>query len=179
DRVDLTVRRGEIVVIAGVQGNGQTELTEAILGVTDPLNGSILLDGKEMVGESVKQRLRSGLGFVPEDRSTSGVIAGFSVAENFILDLYDTAPFAKWGTVLPGVVEENARRRAAEFDVRLTDVGDPISTLSGGNQQKVVVAREMSRPLRVLVASQPTRGVDVGSIEFIHERLVAERDNGT
>src|SRR5690606_15521662 len=131
DRVDLTVRRGEIVVIAGVQGNGQTELTEAILGVTDPLNGSILLDGKEMVGESVKQRLRSGLGFVPEDRSTSGVIAGFSVAENFILDLYDTAPFAKWGTVLPGVVEENARRRAAEFDVRLTDVGDPISTLSG------------------------------------------------
>src|SRR5690606_24933689 len=112
-------------------------------------------------------------------RSTSGVIAGFSVAENFILDLYDTAPFAKWGTVLPGVVEENARRRAAEVGVRLTDVGDPISTLAGGNQQKVVVAREMSRPLRVLVASQPTRGVDVGSIEFIHERLVAERDNGT
>jgi len=179
DRVDLTVRRGEIVVIAGVQGNGQTELTETILGLTEPLHGSIRIDGKEMVGTTVKQRLRAGLGFIPEDRSTSGVISSFTVAENFILDLYDTPPFARWGTVLPNVVIDNARRRAEEFDVRLTDVTDPISTLSGGNQQKVVVAREMSRPLRVLVASQPTRGVDVGSIEFIHERLVAERDTGT
>ncbi len=179
DRVDLTVRSGEIVAIAGVQGNGQTELTETILGLTEPLHGSIRLSGKELVGTSVKRRLRSGLGFVPEDRSTSGVISSFSVAENFVLDLYDTKPFAKAGTVLPGVVVENARTRAEEFDVRLTDVTDPISTLSGGNQQKVVVAREMSRPLKVLVASQPTRGVDVGSIEFIHNRLVAERDGGT
>ncbi|QDB80118.1 ABC transporter ATP-binding protein [Georgenia sp. 311] len=179
DRVDLTVRRGEIVVIAGVQGNGQTELTETILGLTDPLSGSIRIAGREMVGQPVKERLRAGLGFVPEDRSTSGVISSFSVAENFVLDLYDTRPFARFGTVLPSVVDANARRRSQEFDVRLTDVQDPISTLSGGNQQKVVVAREMSRPLRVLVASQPTRGVDVGSIEFIHERLVVERDNGT
>ncbi|WP_324649707.1 ABC transporter ATP-binding protein [Georgenia sp. H159] len=179
DRVDLTVRRGEIVVIAGVQGNGQTELTETVLGLTDPLHGSIRLGDEDVVGRSVKQRLRSGLGFIPEDRSTSGVLSSFTVAENFILDVYDTAPYARWGTVLPGVVEQHARQRAEEYDVRLTDVNDPISTLSGGNQQKVVVAREMSRPLRVLVASQPTRGVDVGSIEFIHERLVAERDNGT
>ena len=179
DRVDLAVRRGEIVVIAGVQGNGQTELTETVLGLVEPLHGSIRIDGREMVGTTVKDRLRAGLGFIPEDRSTSGVIASFSVAENFVLDLYDSPPFSRWGTVLPGVVVENARRRAEEFDVRLTDVTDPISTLSGGNQQKVVVAREMSRPLRVLVASQPTRGVDVGSIEFIHERLVAERDTGT
>ena len=179
DHVDLTVQRGEIVVVAGVQGNGQTELTETILGMTDPLAGSIRLDGQELVGTSVKRRLRSGIGFIPEDRSTSGVIASFTVAENFILDLYDTKPFAQWGTVLPGVIDANARTRAQEYDVRLTSVQDPIATLSGGNQQKVVVAREMSRPLRVLVASQPTRGVDVGSIEFIHKQIVAERDNGT
>ena len=179
DHVDLTVQRGEIVVVAGVQGNGQTELTETVLGLTEPLTGSIRLDGKELVGATVKHRLRSGIGFIPEDRSTSGVIASFTVAENFVLDLYDTPPFAKWGTVIPAVIDANARQRAEEYDVRLTSVQDPIATLSGGNQQKVVVAREMSRPLRVLVASQPTRGVDVGSIEFIHEQIVAERDNGT
>ena len=177
--VSLEVRAGEILAIAGVQGNGQTELTETILGLTEPLHGSITLDGKDLVGTSVKSRLRAGLGFIPEDRSTSGVISSFTVAENFVLDLYDTKPFAKGGTVLPGVVEDNARKRSEEFDVRLTSVDDPVSTLSGGNQQKVVVAREMSRPLRVLVASQPTRGVDVGSIEFIHKEIVAERDKGT
>ena len=179
DRLDLTVRHGEIVVVAGVQGNGQTELTETILGLVEPVSGSILLDGKELVGTPVKERLRAGIGFVPEDRSTGGVISGFTVAENFILDLYDTEPFASFGSLKPGVVEENAHRRAEQFDVRLTSVHDPISTLSGGNQQKVVIAREMSRPLRLLVASQPTRGVDVGSIEFIHKEIVAERDKGT
>ncbi|WP_413452255.1 ABC transporter ATP-binding protein [Georgenia phoenicis] len=179
DRLDLTVRRGEIVVVAGVQGNGQTELTEAILGLVEPVSGSVLLDGKDLTGASVKERLRSGIGFVPEDRSTGGVIAGFTVAENFILDLYDTEPFAALGSLRPSVVEENALKRAEQFDVRLTSVHDPISTLSGGNQQKVVIAREMSRPLRLLVASQPTRGVDVGSIEFIHKEIVSERDKGT
>lgn len=179
DDVDLTVRRGEILVVAGVQGNGQTELTEAILGLTEPLQGSIRLDGEDLAGSSVKSRLRSGLGFIPEDRSTSGIIATFTVAENFVLDTYDVPPFAKAATVQYGVVEKNARTLAEQYDVRLSDVNDPISTLSGGNQQKVVVAREMSRELRALVASQPTRGVDVGSVEFIHEQLVAERDSGT
>ncbi|HLS26727.1 MAG TPA: ABC transporter ATP-binding protein [Beutenbergiaceae bacterium] len=179
DHIDLTVRRGEILAVAGVQGNGQTELTEAILGLAEPLQGSITLDGEELTGRSVKSRLRAGVGFIPEDRSTSGVISTFTVAENFILDLYDTEPFAAAGTLRPQVIERNARHRAEQYDVRLRDVNDPISTLSGGNQQKVVVAREMSRPLRVLVASQPTRGVDVGSVEFIHEQIVAERDNGT
>ncbi|MEE6296805.1 ABC transporter ATP-binding protein [Georgenia wangjunii] len=179
DRLDLGVRRGEILAVAGVQGNGQTELTETILGISEPVTGSITLDGTELVGRGVKERLRAGLGFVPEDRSTDGVIAGFSVAENLVLDLYDTAPYASGVGLSPQVVRENATRRVREFDVRLTSVDDPISTLSGGNQQKVVLAREMSRELRLLVASQPTRGLDVGSIEFVHQRIVAERDTGT
>ena len=179
DRLDLTVRRGEIVVVAGVQGNGQTELTESILGLIEPLTGSIQLAGQELVDATVKQRLRAGIGFIPEDRSTSGVISAFTIAENFVLDLYDTKQFARWGTMQPGLVAANARQRSEQYDVRLTSIDDPMSTLSGGNQQKVVVAREMSRPLKLLVASQPTRGVDVGSIEFIHQQIVAERDNGT
>jgi general nucleoside transport system ATP-binding protein len=179
DRVSLSVRAGEILCIAGVQGNGQTELAEAILGLVPPAAGSITLNGTDLGGLSVRQRLRAGLGFVPEDRSTDGVVASFSVAENLILDLYDSAPFARGLAMNPARVHENAVQRTEEFDVRLTDVMDPISTLSGGNAQKVVIAREMSRPLSLLVASQPTRGLDVGSIEFMHKRIVAERDHGT
>jgi simple sugar transport system ATP-binding protein len=179
DRVSLSVRSGEILAIAGVQGNGQTELAETILGLVDAAAGSIRLNGEELVGKSVRQRLRAGLGFIPEDRSTDGVIASFSVAENLILDLYDTPPFARGVAMNPARVHENAVQRTEEFDVRLSDVHDPISTLSGGNAQKVVIAREMSRPLSLLVASQPTRGLDVGSIEFMHRRIVRERDQGT
>lgn len=179
DDLSLEVRRGEILAVAGVQGNGQTELTEAILGIGQPAAGSIRLDNTELADLSVKQRLRAGLGFVPEDRSTDGIIEKFSVAENLVLDLYDTPPFASGMSMHSRVIRDNALHRATEFDIRLTSVDDPISTLSGGNQQKVVVAREFSRELRVLVASQPTRGLDVGSIEFIHNRIVEERDRGT
>ena len=179
DHLTFSVRRGEILAIAGVQGNGQTELTETILGLAEPVSGAITLDRTDLVGRGVKDRLRAGVGYVPEDRSTDGIIASFSVAENLVLDLYDTAPFAQGLAMSPAVVRSSAERRAQEFDIRLTSVDDPISTLSGGNQQKVVIAREMSRPLRLLVASQPTRGLDVGSIEFMHQRIVSERDNGT
>lgn len=179
DRISFDVRRGEILSIAGVQGNGQTELTEAILGLTKPISGSIVLDGDELVGDTVKSRLHAGLGFVPEDRSTDGIIASFSIAENLILDLYDTESFARGVVMSPAKVFANAATMSQEFDIRLTSVDDPISTLSGGNQQKVVLAREMSRELRLLVASQPTRGLDVGSIEFVHNRIIAERDKGT
>src|SRR5690606_35369963 len=120
----------------------------------------------------VKKRLEAGIGFIPEDRSTSGIIASFSIAENFVLDRYDSPEFTRMGTMIPSLVAENAQLRSEQYDVRLTSIHDPISTLSGGNQQKVVVAREMSRPLKLLVASQPTRGVDVGSIEFIHQQIV-------
>ncbi|MCK0113318.1 ABC transporter ATP-binding protein [Ornithinimicrobium sp. F0845] len=179
DHVSFTVQGGEILAIAGVQGNGQTELAEVILGIDEAAAGSITLDGKELLGLTVRQRLRAGIGFVPEDRSTDGVVSSFSIAENLVLDLYDTEPFAKGVSMYPARVAENAEVRTQEFDVRLTDIQDPISTLSGGNAQKVVLAREMSRPLRLLVASQPTRGLDVGSIEFVHKRIVAERDHGT
>ncbi|QGQ20052.1 ATP-binding cassette domain-containing protein [Cellulomonas sp. JZ18] len=179
DDVTFEVRRGEILAIAGVQGNGQTELTETILGLRAPTAGSLTLDGVDLAGRPVADVLRAGVGFVPEDRTTDGLVASFSIAENLVLDLHDQAPYARRASLSPAVLAENAAKRVEEFDIRVTSVQDPVSTLSGGNQQKVVLAREMSRPLRLLVASQPTRGLDVGSIEFVHKRVVAERDGGT
>ncbi|MDO5738831.1 MAG: ABC transporter ATP-binding protein [Ornithinimicrobium sp.] len=179
DDISFQVRAGEIMCIAGVQGNGQTELAEVILGLEEADAGRLLLDGQDLLSKGVKERLRSGIGFVPEDRSTDGVIASFSIAENLVLDLYDTEPFARGISMSPARVLANAEMRTEEFDVRYTSVSDPLSTLSGGNAQKVVLAREMSRPLKLLVASQPTRGLDVGSIEFVHKRMVTERDHGT
>ncbi|MCR1984154.1 ABC transporter ATP-binding protein [Cellulosimicrobium cellulans] len=179
DRVSLEVARGEILVVAGVQGNGQTELTETIVGLRKPVAGSILLDGKELVGRSVSQVLEAGVGYVPEDRSTDGIIGTFSVEENLVLDLVTSAPYSRGGALARGTIRANAEQRIGEFDVRTQSVETPAGTLSGGNQQKVVLAREMSRPLRLFIASQPTRGLDVGSIEFVHRRIVQERDNGT
>ncbi|WP_154793048.1 ABC transporter ATP-binding protein [Occultella kanbiaonis] len=177
--VSFEVRGGEVLAIAGVQGNGQSELTEAILGLRAPLAGSIDLDGKELIGLSVNDVLDSGVGFVPEDRSTDGLIGSFSVAENMILDQHDRPPYARGIAMDLRVVRERSEAFVEEFDVRTTSVEAPISTLSGGNQQKVVLAREMSRPLKLFIASQPTRGLDVGSIEFVHKRIIAERDHGT
>ncbi len=179
DDISFDVRRGEILALAGVQGNGQSELARTILGLMPATSGSITLDGTELLGRSVDDVLRAGVGFVPEDRSTDGLISTFSVAENLILDLHGEPPFARAGSLNPARVADNARKRTEEYDVRLTSIQDPMSTLSGGNQQKVVLARELSRPLRLLLASQPTRGLDVGSIEFVHKRIVAERDHGT
>lgn len=182
DDVDLSLRRGEILVIAGVDGNGQSELAQTILGIRSPVAGSILLDDKDLAPLSIKQRLAAGLGFVPEDRSTDGVIGAFTITENYALDMYDRPPYAGGpGNIalrLP-VMREAAQTQAERFDVRMGTVDDPISTLSGGNQQKVVLAREMSRALRLFVASQPTRGLDVGSIEFVHRTIIEERDKGT
>lgn len=179
DGVSFDVHRGEILAIAGVQGNGQTELTETILGLAAPTAGQLLLDGVDLAGRQVHEVIEAGVGFVPEDRSTDGLISSFSIAENLILDMHRSEPFARAGSLSPARVAENAAHRVEEFDIRVRSVQDPVSTLSGGNQQKVVLAREMSRPLRLFVASQPTRGLDVGSIEFVHKRIVAERDNGT
>ncbi|GAA2949493.1 ABC transporter ATP-binding protein [Microbacterium luteolum] len=178
DGIDFAVRPGEVLAIAGVQGNGQTELVEAIVGLAARVEGSITLDGTELVGKSVRAILDAGVGFVPEDRTEDGLVAGFSVAENLILDRTDDRTFSRGGTILRGVLDAFAKERIREYDIRTQGPDTPAGTLSGGNQQKVVIAREMSRELRLLVAAQPTRGVDVGSIEFIHKRIIETRDSG-
>ncbi|PWD50347.1 heme ABC transporter ATP-binding protein [Serinibacter arcticus] len=176
--VSFTVASGEILAVAGVQGNGQTELTEAILGVTKPASGSILLRGAPIESMGVRDRLDAGLAYVPEDRSTDGIVGEFSIVENLVLDRLGAPPVSRGGALDMRYLRENAEQRVAEFDVRTTSIDRPVGTLSGGNQQKVVLARELSKPLSLLVASQPTRGVDVGSIEFLHDRIVSERDKG-
>jgi len=177
--LDLEVFGGEIVGIAGVQGNGQTEIAEALLGLTPPLKGSMHLDGKSLTGLTPRETIAAGLGFVPEDRKQDGCVSTFTVAENLILSHYAEPPYARGIAMDLTKMRQNAAHRIAEFDIRTQSIEAAVSSLSGGNQQKVVLARELSRPLALLVASQPTRGLDVGAIEFIHKRLVDERDRGT
>jgi general nucleoside transport system ATP-binding protein len=179
DDVDLEVHGGEIVCIAGVQGNGQTELAEALLGVTPVLKGSIELDGKRLTGLTPRETIDAGLGFVPEDRKQDGCVGTFTVAENLILNHHDEHPYARGIALDLSKVKQNAAHRISEFDIRTQSIEATVSSLSGGNQQKVVLARELSRTLALLVACQPTRGLDVGAIEFVHNRLVEERDRGT
>jgi simple sugar transport system ATP-binding protein len=176
--VSFTVCGGEILGVAGVQGNGQSELAEAILGLIPAESGSIRLDDNELLGRTPRQVLDAGVGFIPEDRGHDGVVGEFTVAENLVLDLYHSGNFGRGLSIDLGAVQKNAATRIEEFDIRPTDPNHLAGQLSGGNQQKVVVARELSRPLSLLVASQPTRGVDVGAMEFIHKRIVAERDLG-
>jgi ABC-type uncharacterized transport system ATPase subunit len=178
DGVDLTIHAGEVFGVAGVQGNGQTELVEAIMGLRPLLAGEIELAGRPVAGWSTARILAAGVGYIPEDRSADGIIKDFTVAENLVLDVYRDAPYSSGLAMRPDAVSGNARRLIAEYDVRTSSHLAQVGTLSGGNQQKVIVAREMSRPLKLLVASQPTRGVDVGSTEFIHARVIAERDAG-
>jgi simple sugar transport system ATP-binding protein len=178
--VSFEVRAGEILAIAGVQGNGQTELAEAIVGLR-PLHsegGEILVSGKNVSGLGVRRILESGVGYVPEDRKKDGLISEFSIAENLMLNGSFSAPFAKGLNIDFKNRNRIAEQRVKEFDVRTPSYSTPAGQLSGGNQQKVVLARELSREVDLLVVSQPTRGVDVGSIEFIHERLVEERNRG-
>jgi ABC-type uncharacterized transport system ATPase subunit len=178
DDVSLQVRSGEIYALAGVQGNGQTELTEALVGLSLPSEGSISLCGTDITQHSVDDILELGVGYVPEDRLHDGLVGGFSIAENLVLDMYHSPPYAKGIALDLAAVARNAEHRVSEFDVRTQSTEALASTLSGGNQQKVVLARELSRPLTLLVVAQPTRGLDVGSMEFVHRRIVAERDRG-
>ncbi|GAB3128149.1 ABC transporter ATP-binding protein [Glaciibacter psychrotolerans] len=178
DHVSFEVRAGEILAIAGVQGNGQTELTEALFGLQRSVTGTITLNGKNLHGMSVRAVLNSGAGFIPEDRQEDGLVSEFTIAENLILDRFYQRPFARRGSLQLTTLRDFARKKMTEFDVRAPDVTTPVGRLSGGNQQKVVLARELSRELSLFVAAQPTRGLDVGSIEFIHERVVATRDTG-
>jgi simple sugar transport system ATP-binding protein len=175
--VSFQVRAGEILGVAGVQGNGQTELCEALMGLR-PSTGSVRLDSSDLSHTSTRDRLRAGIGYVPEDRSEDGLVGDFSVADNLILDVYDQPPYANGIALNLDAIRNAATKRVEEYDVRTTSVETQAGTLSGGNQQKVVVAREMGRDVKLLLVSQPTRGLDVGSIEFVHKRLVAQRDAG-
>ena len=177
DELSLEVRGGEIVCIAGVQGNGQTELAEALLGTMTPLTGTATLDGVDITRAKPARTIAAGLGFVPEDRHRDGFVGEFSIAENLVLNNLDA--YSSGGLLQLGRITQNAKERIEEFDIRSTSQAQPVGSLSGGNQQKVVLARELSRPLTLLLACQPTRGVDVGAIEFLHKRIVAERDRGT
>jgi general nucleoside transport system ATP-binding protein len=176
--ISFSVHDGEILAIAGVQGNGQTELAEAILGLRKIHSGSIEVAGQDLTKSNVRQVLEAGVGYIPEDRKKDGLVGQFSIAENLMLDGSFGKPFAKGVQIDFAKRDEIAEKLIAEFDIRTPSKETLAKQLSGGNQQKVVVAREMTRDLRVLIASQPTRGVDVGSIEFIHEQIVAARDAG-
>jgi simple sugar transport system ATP-binding protein len=179
DDVSFAVRGGEIYAIAGVQGNGQTEVTEALIGLTPVTAGRVTIDGRDVTDLDPNEVLGLGVGYVPEDRLHDGLVGSFSVAQNLVLDTYDKAPFASFGSLNLAQIERNASERVDEFDVRPPVVAAAANTLSGGNQQKVVLARELSRPLKLLIVAQPTRGLDVGSMEFVHRRIVSERDRGT
>ena len=176
--VTMTARAGEIVGIAGVQGNGQTELVEALTGMRHPVSGTIRVLGEEVTKQGPRGIHQRGVAHVPEDRQQAGLVLGFTVAENLILDSYYAEPFSHGMFMDWKATAAAAARLVGEYDIRTPSIDLPVSHLSGGNQQKVIVAREFSRDVRLIVASQPTRGLDVGSIEYIHERIILQRDAG-
>ncbi|MFI5246086.1 MAG: ATP-binding cassette domain-containing protein, partial [Gemmatimonadales bacterium] len=167
---------GEILGIAGVEGNGQTELLEAIAGIRDVTAGTIMLGALDITRRSVRVRGEAGLSHIPEDRHRRGLILDYTTAENLILG--QQFRYATRGVLDRGAILAHARRQIVEYDIRPDDPSLAARALSGGNQQKIVIAREMSRPFTVLLAAQPTRGVDVGAIEFIHAELRKARDDG-
>jgi simple sugar transport system ATP-binding protein len=176
--VSLEVRAGEIVGIAGVDGNGQTELIDAITGLRKVESGRVYVAGRELAEANAREMLDAGVGHIPEDRQRRGLVLEFSIAENVALHDYAEPPDARWGWLFPARMIQRARGLIREFDVR---GGGPLTRaggLSGGNQQKLVAAREISRDPKVLIAAQPTRGLDVGAIEYLHRRIVTERDEG-
>ncbi|MCU0519653.1 MAG: ABC transporter ATP-binding protein [Anaerolineae bacterium] len=176
--VSFQVRGGEIVGVAGVQGNGQTELIEALTGLRAVESGRVELGGRDVANASPRSITEDGTAHVPEDRQRDGLVLGYSVADNLILNTYYLAPIAKGLAMQEAAITDRADRLIKEYDVRTPTPLTPAGNLSGGNQQKVIVARELSRPVKLTIASQPTRGLDVGSIEYIHSQLVKKRDEG-
>ena len=178
DGVSLEVRAGEIVGVAGVEGNGQRELVEAITGLRNVAAGAMAIAGKPSTNNSTRQIAGNGVGHIPEDREKHGIIAAYSVAENSVLNRYHRKPFSSRGIMRREVIYEHAQSVVEEFDVRTPSVAVAVSSLSGGNKQKLIVGREFSENIKLLVAAQPTRGIDIGAIEFIHRRIVEQRDKG-
>jgi simple sugar transport system ATP-binding protein len=175
----LEVRSGEIVAIAGVSGNGQRELAETIAGLRPPTTGSIQLGGAEVAGRKPSDVRAAGLGFVPEERMRDGVVPGFTVAENLLLIDNASRPYSRWGFMRDRVIRQHCDELVSAFDVKAPGLETPVGNLSGGNIQKLILARELSARPRVLLVAQPTRGVDVGAARYIHDRLLAQRDSGT
>jgi general nucleoside transport system ATP-binding protein len=178
DDVSFEIRAGEILAVAGVQGNGQTELVEAIAGMRPVARGTIRLDGRDVTGAQPRRLFEAGVAHVPEDRQRHGIIGTFPIRDNLVLNQSHRTPFARGLRIDRAAVAENAGRLIDEFDIRTPSADVPARNLSGGNQQKVIVAREFSRGDRLLIAAQPTRGLDVGSIQYIHRRVVEKRDEG-
>ena len=177
--VSFQVRAGEIFGVAGVQGNGQTELVEVITGLRRADAGHVRIKGVDMTNASPRRITHEGRSsHVPEDRHTYGMVDSYTVADNLVLNQYYLPPFARGVTIQEAAIAAHARELVKKFDVRTPSIYTPGGSLSGGNQQKMVVAREFSRPIQLLIAAQPTRGIDVGSIEFIHNQIVAKRDEG-
>ncbi len=176
--LSLNVRSGEIVGIAGIDGNGQSELIEAIAGLRDVESGTISLEGIEIQNKPPRTITESGLGHIPEDRQRMGLVLPMSIEENISLQSYYKKPFSKNGFLQNQAIRYHAMELAKEYDVRMHKISDPISSLSGGNQQKAIIAREIDRNPSLLIAAQPTRGLDVGAIEYIHKRLIEQRDKG-
>lgn len=176
--VDLDVHAGEILGIAGVQGNGQTELVAAITGLRELEAGSVRIAGENATGASPRVISELGVAYIPEDRQRDGLVTSYELTDNAVLELYYREPFAHGIIRDEKQIAEHCKELVKQFDVRTPGVHIPASSLSGGNQQKLIVAREFSQPIKLLVASQPTRGIDVGSIEFIHNQIVKKRDQG-
>ena len=177
--LSFTVRAGEIFGIAGVEGNGQRELVEAIAGMRTPTSGTIEISGVDLTGAGPRQMHEHGVGHVPEDRNKHGVVSAFTIADNLVLNTYYRSPFARRRIRQLRDIEKQAHELVQRYDVRTPSIDSPVSNLSGGNQQKVIIARELTDDLKLLLVAQPTRGLDVGSIEFIHRRIVAMRDAGS
>jgi ABC-type uncharacterized transport system ATPase subunit len=177
--VSLSIRAGEILGIAGVAGNGQDELVEALVGLRPVASGTVELDGKQITGASPRKIHQFGIAYVPADRHRFGLILSFSIQDNIVLNRYMNAPFSRGGVRNDAAIAAEAEENIAEYDIRTPSSTVNCGTLSGGNQQKVVVAREFDRDLKLLVLDQPTRGLDVGSVEFIHNQAIAKRDAGT
>ncbi|MEH7452676.1 ABC transporter ATP-binding protein [Gottfriedia acidiceleris] len=175
----LQVRAGEIVGIAGVEGNGQSELVEAITGLRPIEEGSILLKNQDITKHSIRERIRSGIAHIPEDRQKRGLVLEYTIEENVVLEIYNQEPFSKYGVLDKAAIAKHAKKIIEEFDVRSGEGAKTVvESMSGGNQQKAIIGREIELKPELLIACQPTRGLDVGSIEYIHKRLIEQRDSG-
>lgn len=179
DGISLEVREGEVLGIAGVQGNGQTELVRALTGLMDPIDGDVYVNNVKATHFSPRKFTELGTAHIPEDRQKDGLVLGFPVSDNLVLNTYYLQPYSKNAWLQEKVILDFGKGLVKDYDIRTPGVSTPVGSLSGGNQQKVIVAREFSRPIKLLIASQPTRGLDVGSIEYIHNRMIEKRDEGT